>query len=172
MTPKNIVLIGFMGSGKTLISKELEKILGRRRVSTDDLIEKQEHMTIPQIFSTKGEAYFRALEEDIIKDVSGKAGLIIDCGGGVVLNPKNVKNLKTQGILINLSITADSVLKNIAGGAHRPLLNVPDPRTKVEELLKARESYYTQADYSVVVDGKPLDTLTQDVLKVIKNVEP
>lgn len=154
-----------------MVSKDLEKILKRPRVSTDELIEQRENCSISEIFSKKGEVYFRSVESEVVNELSQESGLIIDCGGGVILNPENIKRLKQQGIMINLSITADSVLQNIQGRNHRPLLDVEDPRAKIEELLEIRKPFYAEADYSVISDNKSVADLTQDVLKVIKDAE-
>ncbi len=159
-----------MGSGKTLVSKELEKILGRKRVSTDDLIEAKEGKSITDIFAEHGEEYFRACEKQAVEEVSGKSDLIIDCGGGIVLDPSNIDKLRQNGIIIHLSITADSVLENTRGTTNRPLLNVPDPRAKVQELLDQRRPLYETADYSVVSDNKTIPQLAKDILEVIENV--
>ncbi|MFT5388262.1 MAG: shikimate kinase [Candidatus Omnitrophota bacterium] len=170
MGQKNIVFIGFMGSGKTLVSRELEKSLPYKRISTDDLIEEREGITIAEIFEQKGEAYFRSLEKIVIDEISQQCGLIVDCGGGVVLNPKNIEKLRKTGIVINLAVTAEQVLKNTKGSTHRPLLQDDDPLKKIRTLLDERRPLYKNADYSIISDGRPIPELIQDVLKVIENV--
>ena len=92
---KNIILTGFMGAGKSLISRHLADMLGREVVSTDDLIEEREERTINDIFERSGEAYFRELEAAVVRDIAQKENLIIDCGGGIVLNPENIERFKT-----------------------------------------------------------------------------
>jgi shikimate kinase len=165
---KNIVLVGFMGSGKSLTSNKLAKALKRDVISTDKLIEKQEGRSITDIFRDSGEAYFRKVEKEIVKEVSAQKGIIIDCGGGVVLDPENMAQLKKNGLVIYLSAPPERIFTNIKNQKHRPLLNVEDPQMKIAELLSMRKSYYEKADVVINAD-KSIDEIAQDILKVIKN---
>ena len=165
---KNIVLIGFMGSGKSLTSNKLAESLKRRVVSTDKLIEEREGRTIADIFRDSGEVYFRKVERGIVAEVSDQNGVIVDCGGGVVLDPENIKNLKKNGLVFYLSAPPQRIYDNIKGQKHRPLLDVEDPRAKIADLLKSRQPYYEQAD--VIVDAdKSIHQIAEDILKVLKN---
>lgn len=165
---RNIVFIGFMGSGKTLVSKEISKIYQKDLFSTDDIIETKEAMSIQSIFESKGEKYFRTIETKVVADLSKKKDVIIDCGGGVILNPENVKNLRKNGILIYLKSTPDSVLKQIKKHDNkRPLLNVENPLAVIEKMMKDRAPKYEQADFSVEVANLTLEEITAKVRKVI-----
>lgn len=165
---RNIVLTGFMGSGKTLVSKELSIIYRCPVFSTDDLIEQQEGLSIKAIFEDKGEEYFRKIESLIVADLSAKTGVIIDCGGGVVLNPANMKLLKRNGIVIYLKSTPDSVLKQIRNNdKKRPLLNVDYPLEVIKKMMKERAPKYEQADYTVEVADLTLAEITTKVRKII-----
>ncbi len=93
---RNIILVGFMGTGKTVVARALSKKLGMRYVSTDGLIEEKEKTSIADIFSKKGENYFRKTEKDVIKDVSLMENVVVDAGGGVVIDPENVEHLKRK----------------------------------------------------------------------------
>ena len=110
---KNIVLIGFMGSGKSMIADALSGRLKRESVSTDRLIEHREGQSIAGIFEKKGEAYFRALEHTVIKEISNRRDIIIDCGGGVVLTQENLKLLKTHGIVFHLQASPEVIFERI-----------------------------------------------------------
>jgi shikimate kinase len=165
---KNIVLVGFMGSGKSLTSKELARVLKRKIISTDDLIEEIEGRPITEIFRDSGEAYFRRLEKDVVRDVSARSGIIIDCGGGAVLDAENMENLKKNGMVFFLSASPKRIYDNIKGQEHRPLLNVEDPQAKISELLAARQSYYEKADIIIDAD-KPIDLIAEDILKVVQD---
>lgn len=167
MTEKNIVLVGFMGSGKSMTSNKLAGILNREVVSTDELIKQREGRPITEIFRDSGEEYFRKVEKEIVKEVSEKTGLILDCGGGVVLDPENMANLKKSGLVLYLSASPGSIYKNIKDREHRPLLNIEDPKSKIAELLEARKSYYEQANVIIDADHKTIDQITEDVLKVL-----
>ncbi|MFH1406616.1 MAG: shikimate kinase [Candidatus Omnitrophota bacterium] len=155
---RNIILIGFMGTGKTTVGKILAKQLNAKFVDTDELIEKQEHMPIPQIFSQKGEPYFREVEKKIIKQLSTQTSMVIAAGGGAVLNRENVANLRRNGAIICLSADSDVILKRVQQHQHRPLLNVSDRRKRIEELLELRLPYYQKAaDY--IIDTSELEAV-------------
>ena len=165
---RNIVLIGFMGSGKSLTSKELARVLKRKVISTDQLIEEIEGRAIAEIFRDSGETYFRKLEKDVVGDVSERTGIIIDCGGGVVLDSENMVNLKRNGTVFFLSAPPERIYNNIKGQKHRPLLNVEDPQAKIGALLSARQSFYEKADIIIDAD-KSIDLIAEDILKVIQD---
>ncbi len=167
-TMKNIVLIGFMGSGKSLTSNKLAKTLERKVFSTDSMIEKREGRSITEIFRDSGEAYFRKLEKEVVKEASSQNGIILDCGGGVVLDPENMSELKKNGLVFYLSAPSARIYANIKNQKHRPLLDVADPLAKIEELLAKRRPYYEKAD--VIIDAdKPIDAMAEDILKVLRN---
>lgn len=150
---KNIVLIGFMGTGKTTIAIQLADKLGMRYVSIDDLIEKREKRTINEIFTEEGEDYFRDIESQVVREVSGQDGLVIDTGGGVVIREENLVNLKAAGIVICLTADEGTVMERTKKYKHRPLLNVEDPKLKIRMLLAKRAPLYAKADH-VIDTGK------------------
>lgn len=167
---KNIVLIGFMGAGKSLISNKLGMILKRQVVSTDNRIEQSQHKAISEIFQNFGEAYFRGIERKVIKEICEKTGLIIDCGGGAILDVVNVSNLKKNGLLIYLSTTPEVIYKRVKDQRHRPLLNAPDPLKKIKELLAIRKPHYEQAaNYCVDTTDKNADQVVEAILKFLPN---
>ncbi len=169
MPPKNIVLIGFMGAGKSMVSNRLASILKLGRVSTDELIEKKEKRAIPEIFRDSGEAYFRQLEETVVREVSALEGWVIDCGGGVVVNPKNLENLRKNGVLFYLKTSPEIVYKRIKNQTHRPLLQVQYPLEKIRELLRSREAFYAQADHVIDTDAHSVEDSAQAVLKILRH---
>ena len=146
---KNITLIGFMGTGKTEVAKLVANELGMEYVSTDDLIEKKENCTIKDIFSKKGENHFRAVEKEIVKEVSLKEGIVIDAGGGVCINPENIESLKKNGTIVCLWAQPEIILERTKKHGHRPLLNVEDPLGKIKALLKQRTPFYERADHHI-----------------------
>ena len=137
---KNIVLIGFMATGKSSVAHLLAKRLNKRVVSTDSLIEKKSKKTIPQIFKQDGEIRFRELEIQVVKKVSEMKNIIVDCGGGVVLNKINIDRLKKNGIIILLTAKPEEILKreNKEKGA-RPLLSKKEKLKVIKELLNFRK---------------------------------
>ncbi|UCD54636.1 MAG: shikimate kinase [Candidatus Omnitrophota bacterium] len=163
---RNIVLVGFMGTGKTQVAKALSKKLGMKYVSTDALIEKKEKTTISDIFSRKGEGYFRKTEKDVIKDVSLMQNIVIDAGGGVVIDPENIKHLKKNGIIVCLWASPEVILERTKKYAHRPLLNVADPLKKIKELLAFRKSFYEKADYHIHTSKMTLEEVMDEIISL------
>ncbi len=165
---KNIVLIGFMGSGKTSVGKELAKSLNLKFVDLDTMIEAEEKRPISQIFSQDGEAYFRRIEKEMVRKVCPDRGLVIACGGGVVLDTENMQNLKQHGTLVYLKASPEVIFKRTEGYKHRPLLIVSDPKKRIEELLTLREPLYAQSDYTIDTTHLNIAQVTEQILKIFK----
>ena len=146
---KNVVLIGMMGSGKTVIAKALAKKLKVPCFSIDTLIEKKARRKIKNIIADKGWPYFRELEHQMVVQVAKKKGIIIDCGGGVVLNPLNFDLLKKHGIIFFLKATPKVIYERIKGDPHRPLVNVPNPLAQLTKIYRQRLPLYKQADFII-----------------------
>ncbi len=124
----NIVLTGFMGTGKSIVAKKLAQKLGMGYVDTDKIIEDREGREIRKIFEEKGEDYFREIETKIIKQVSSLNNYVIATGGGVVLKEENIKALRKKGVIIYLSANPEIILKRTDKNEERPLLlNCKDP---------------------------------------------
>jgi len=167
MAVRNIVLIGFMGCGKSLTSNKLAENLTRKIISTDKLVEEKEGLSIAEIFERSGEGHFRRIEKEVIKEVSDLSGIIIDCGGGAVLDAENMANLKKNGFIIYLSASPESIYNNIKDRSHRPLMNVADPQLRIAELLTERKPYYEKADVTINADHRTINQIAEDVLKVL-----
>ena len=124
-------------------------------------------MTIHEIFKSKGEAYFRDLEAEIIKEVSLRQGIIIDCGGGVVLRKENLQNLKTNGIVFYLQAAPEVIYQRIKHEKHRPLLKTPDPLGCIKELYQQRLPLYNQADLLIDANDASIEGPVVEILKKI-----
>ncbi|MCJ7771247.1 shikimate kinase [Candidatus Bathyarchaeota archaeon] len=148
---RNVALIGFMGVGKTTIGEALASRLKKRFVRTDDLIVELAKRPIPQIFREEGESRFRELEMEVVKQVSEEDNVVIDCGGGVVLNRVNIQRLRNKAKIVLLTASPETILRRVKNdSSERPLLNVPNQLERIKELLAARESSYKEsADFEV-----------------------
>ncbi|MCM8765441.1 MAG: shikimate kinase [Candidatus Omnitrophica bacterium] len=166
---KNIILVGFMGTGKTVVAQELARRLKREYVSLDELIEEREKRPITKIFAESGENYFRDVESQVVKEISDRENLVIDAGGGVVIREENVKNLKKNGVLICLKASPEVIFKRTKNYTHRPLLNVTQPLERIKELLKIREPYYACADYFIDTSEVSISEVVEKILEIVKN---
>ncbi|MEW6679572.1 MAG: shikimate kinase [bacterium] len=165
----NIVLIGFMGSGKSSVGAYLSKILNMQYISTDDMIEEREKMKIKKIFKEKGEKYFREKEKEVISEVSNFDGCVIATGGGIVLNWDNVENLRKNGTIFFLKTKGDVIYERIKGDKQRPLLSVDDPISAIRRILRARLALYKKAaDYVIDTSALSITEVADRVIKKIK----
>ncbi len=148
----NIILIGFMGSGKTSIGKRLSLKLKWEFIDTDDFIEKREGMTINEIFAQRGESYFRDLERELCSRYSEPKCKIIATGGGVIKNRDNVKDLKKGGIIFYLKSTPETIAHNLRNDDTRPLLRGGNKLERIRTLMEEREPMYREcADITINV---------------------
>ncbi len=166
---KNIVIAGFMGTGKTKVAKILSARLNMKYVSTDRLVEEKEGISIREIFSKKGEGHFRKAENGAIKDAALMENVVIDAGGGVVVDPENLKNLKKKGMVVCLWADPGIILERTKKYTHRPLLNVRDPLGKIKELLKSRRPFYERADCHIDTSAMSAEEAADEIEGVIKN---
>lgn len=142
---KTVSLIGFMGAGKTSNGKRLSKKLERKFGDTDNMIVDQEHRSIPEIFKTDGEAYFRNVEREVLqKAAQADVDYILSCGGGIVLNDENRTTLEQTTLPIWLYASPELTIKRIKPGS-RPLLDVENPVETAQQILDERVAYYAQA---------------------------
>ncbi|MBL7072319.1 MAG: shikimate kinase [Candidatus Omnitrophica bacterium] len=165
---KNIIVTGFMGTGKTTIAKVLAKELGRVYVSIDERIEKREGEAITDIFKNKGEPYFRKLEKEIIEIISKKTGQVIDTGGGAILNEENRINLKKNGIIICFWSEPRVIFERTKKYVHRPLLNVENPEERIKELLEMRRARYEKADFHIDTTDFDMDGIIKKINEIMK----
>lgn len=146
---KNIVIVGFMATGKSTVGRRLAQRLGRAFIDTDKEIETVTGKTVAQIFARDGAVRFRSEEALVVKKLSLREDLVIATGGGIVLDPENVRLLKERGILIALTAPPDVIYQRARGKKTRPLLAGGDLREKINALLKEREDIYKVADLTV-----------------------
>ena len=138
-----------MGAGKTVVGRELAKLMGFKFIDTDDMIEKEQGIAIKAIFAARGEDYFRTLEREICKKLSSTSNCVISTGGGTLTFKENADELKKSGSVVFLDASFEAIYERIGNNTTRPLFQDAE---KARELYNERKSLYTEAaDY--VVDG-------------------
>ena len=165
---KNIVLTGFMGSGKTVVARELARILGMKVIDVDTEIEKSLKMTINEIFKQFGEPRFRKIETEIIKRVSENNNVIISAGGGAVLKQENMDAMRKKGVIVCLTAAPETVLERTASTRDRPLLLVENPLERIKELLEFRKPFYEKADIMIDTESKTPLQIAEEIVGRIK----
>ena len=163
----NIVLIGFMGCGKTTVGEKLAADLSFDFLDTDQYIEEKEAMIINDIFATKGEEYFRGLETSSLEElISCTEKTIVSSGGGLPLRKENAELLQKLGFVVYLRVKKETVLQRLEGDTTRPLLACENPAKKVEELLEFRDPIYEVGAHLVVdVDGKTVEVIAEEIVR-------
>ncbi|MBR6013343.1 MAG: shikimate kinase [Selenomonadaceae bacterium] len=158
----NLILIGFMGTGKTSLGKLLANKLGRGFIDLDQKIEKDSEMTIPEIFEKHGEKFFRELEKKAVREISERKNLVIATGGGTVKDPENFQLLKDSGMIVCLTCDAEEIFRRTERRGERPVLDGggEERLETIKKLLEEREKFYSQADYTIdTTDWSPMQIM-------------
>ncbi len=163
----NIYLIGFMGTGKTTVAKNLQKFLPFQLVEMDEAIERVEAMTIPEIFEKKGEEGFRMAETQLLSIISKEKNQIISCGGGIVLKPENISIMKETGTVVRLTSSPDVIYERVNRNSNRPLVQGKD-LSEIQKMIDSREKYYADAADIVVDSG--INTPEEVASEIIKQL--
>ncbi len=162
---KNIVLAGFMGTGKTEVGRLLAQRLGYVLVDVDEEIEKEQKMKISDIFQQYGEPAFRDMESATIRRLSGRDRAVISTGGGAVLRQENIDILRQRGIIFCLQASAATIYERTKNNQDRPLLRVEDPLNRINELLTSRQSCYEKADVMIDTEGKTPVEVAEEIIQ-------
>jgi len=164
----NVILVGFMGAGKSSVGRLLARRLGRCFVETDDMITAREGRSIPEIFAAQGEAHFRALEEETVRLLALKSGDVIATGGGLPCRPGRPEALRALGTVVWLRGDFDAVYERARRVGERPMLAGRD-RDEVEALYRAREAYYREADLTIDTTGISPDQVVAKLLLALRD---
>jgi shikimate kinase len=165
---KNIVLLGFMGTGKSVVGRHLAAELRYQFVDTDQMIEEKTGKKISEIFVQQGEAQFRAWEAEAVREVSDRNRCVISTGGGIVLNAENLEALSRKGVLISLQARPEVILKRVQKRAgQRPLLQKPDPLSEIQRLLSEREPFYRRASFMIDTSDMRLEEVVRQIKEKI-----
>lgn len=167
MKKNNIILIGFMGCGKSSVGYRLSYAMRRTLIDTDKWIERKQQSTISEIFAKEGEPAFRQMETDCVKKLIEEAdNQIISTGGGLPMKEENHKLLKELGRVYYLRVTKETVYERLKDDTTRPLLQGDNPKGKIEELLTKRAPMYEAcADVIIDVSGKSFDEIIGEIVK-------
>jgi shikimate kinase len=156
-TSPNIVLIGFMGTGKTSVGTVLAARLKLTFLDMDSLIVAREGRPITRIFAESGEPHFRMLERALAQELACRQGVVIGTGGGIVLNPDNIRDFARTGLVVCLRATPEAILARIGNDTSRPLLAVDDKLQKIRDLLAKRQALYDAVPHQVDTTGLSVD---------------
>ncbi len=166
----NLILCGMMGAGKTTIGIKIAELTGRRWYDTDELIA-DKHGKISDIFEFYGEAHFRKLETEIVKELAKKDRLVISTGGGLVLKKENNELLQENGKIVFLRATLETLAKRLKVDGNRPLLQTTTEsiRDRLSRLMTERSPVYEYvSDYIVDVDGKTPEEIAREIVDLVK----
>ncbi len=165
---RHIYLIGFMGTGKSTVSKELHKKLRWTEYDMDQWIEQEQKMQIKDIFEQFGEAFFRALETKCLQDLAQTDASIISCGGGTVLREENVDIMRKSGAIVLLTASPETVFNRVKNSSNRPILNGNMSVSYIEQLMERRQDAYAKAsDFSVSTDGKTPIEIADEICRIL-----
>ena len=164
----NIVLVGFMGTGKSAVGRVIAQKLEFHFIDTDDVIEQTSRAKISDIFAEHGEDYFRDLESQAVKSVALMKNQVVATGGGVVLRSSNVDLLRIGGPIFCLNATPKAIWDRVRSSRSRPLLHGPEPLKKIETLLDKRAPHYALADHQIETTGISVDRVADEIISYIE----
>jgi shikimate kinase len=164
---RNLVLLGFMGTGKTTVGRLLAQRLGRPFVDVDEWIEAKTGRGIPELFAQRGEAAFRQLEAEAVAYLAEPTGKVLAGGGGIVKSAENVRRLAAGGELVCLTAQPETILARVGHQRHRPLLAGEDPGARIRALLAEREALYRAIPRAVATDGLSPEAVAEAVLRLL-----
>ncbi|MGF1485027.1 MAG: shikimate kinase [Opitutales bacterium] len=167
----NLYLVGFMGTGKSAVGRQLAQRLSMEWIDSDQAIEAHLGRTIPEIFATEGEAFFRQQERAFVESGHPAHGCVVSTGGGLVVEPGMSALLQTKGVVIGLFARPETILERVGSGTNRPMLaGEGDPIERITELLKKREPFYLAAGAGVSTDLRPMCDIVDHVERLYRRL--
>lgn len=164
---RSVVLVGMMGAGKTSVGRRLAQRLGLGFVDADAEIERAAGLTIPEIFATHGEAFFRAGERRVVARLLEAGPQVLATGGGAWMDEETRVRIAARGVSVWLRADVDLIMRRVRKRANRPLLRTADPEATVRELLAEREPVYAQADITIRSSDTPHEAVVVDVVAAL-----
>lgn len=167
---RNLILCGFMATGKSSVGKRLAAVLDYDFLDMDAAIESEEGVSIAQIFSSRGEAAFRRLESRMVERIEGLSRCVIATGGGTVANPQNLEKLLRCGTLIHLTADIQTILLRAGTGDDRPMLREGDRTERVRRLMEQRAPAYAQADMAIDTSSLTIDEVVRLIVDSLRGI--
>lgn len=164
--PPNLVLTGFMGTGKTTVGQQIARKTGLPLVDSDALITARAGMTVPEIFRQHGEAEFRRLEREVCAEVAARRGQIIATGGGMLVNPDNLRTMMASGVVICLWASEDELRQRLTADPSRPLAS------NWEAVLAARTDTYKALPHHILTTGRTPDSIADEAIALWRTHSP
>lgn len=165
---RNIVLTGFMGTGKSSVGRLLAQRLGFRYCDLDARIVEEEGISINEIFSRHGESHFRALETLAVRRLAQEQQCVVSTGGGAVIAPENRRLLMEAGVVVNLTASVDEICRRLREETDRPLLRDNRSGEHIERMLAEREPYYAHAELRIDTTGKSVEDVVAEIIVYLK----
>ena len=163
-----IVLVGFMGAGKSSVGRALAQELGWRFVDADAAVEARAGLSVPEIFTQHGEARFRALEAETMEELLGRRRVVVAAGGGWAAEEGRLREVPPGTVTVWLDVAAEEAVRRVAQQpGQRPLLDVDDPAARARRLLEARRPAYASASLKVDTDGRTVDDVTARIRRML-----
>ena len=168
----NIVLIGFMGAGKSAVSERLSTVYAMKNVEMDQVIAEREGLSILNIFAAHGEEYFRDLETELLAEMQSHKNTVISCGGGAVLRERNIREMKRNGRVVLLTASPETVYERVKDSEDRPLLEGRKNARYIGELMEQRrEKYEAAADIVIDTDEKTVRQVCEELIRKLEGMK-
>lgn len=168
---RNIILTGFMGTGKSHAGKIIAEKTGYEFVDTDEIIERREQKSISEIFESEGEEKFREIEARTLTSLLDGKRQVISTGGGAITYENNFQRMREAGVIVALTASVNEIHKRVKNDVNRPLLNVKGSRTKIKEMLEDRMDHYLKADLKIDTDNKSPEDVADEIIKKIDEIK-